>query len=343
MNMAVRKITYIKKNKEKSSQPIRFYSQLFFSILSIWIGIEFFQFINYVSSDGINGSNYRPPGVEGYLPISALMSLFYFLRTGIIHSIHPAGFFIFLAILASSFMVGKSFCSWVCPVGFLSELIGDFGQKFFLKKQLLPRWLDYPLRSIKYLILIFFAASIFAMTIGELKSFLDSDYNLIADIKLFDFFANISRFSIIVISALFLLSIFIRNFWCRYLCPYGALLGVIGLLSPVKIRRNQTSCIDCKLCDKVCGSSIQISTKKSILSDECTSCMQCVDICPVKNTLTTELIKPEIKLNKRFIGFIMIGLFFIVVISGMISGKWNNHVKAERYIEIYKQKDDIGH
>jgi polyferredoxin len=70
----------------------------------------------------------------------------------------------------------------------------------------------------------------FLMTDLAVKAFLDSPYNQVSDIKMYYFFANISQFSLIVISVLFLLSIVIRNFWCRYLCPYGALLGISSLL-----------------------------------------------------------------------------------------------------------------
>ena len=54
----------------------------------------------------------------------------------------------------------------------------------------------------------------------------------------------------IVIGVIVLLSMFVQNFWCRYLCPYGALLGLVSLLSPVKIRRDKEACIDCGKCTR---------------------------------------------------------------------------------------------
>ena len=50
-------------------------------------------------------------------------------------------------------------------------------------------------------------------------------------------------------------SVFVQNFWCRYLCPYGALLGLTSLLSPLRIRREPAACIDCAKCAKACPSS----------------------------------------------------------------------------------------
>jgi polyferredoxin len=75
-----------------------------------------------------------------------MMSFYLFLVTGEIHSAHPAGLFIFFAIVLVSIVFGKAFCSWLCPVGFLSELIGDFGKKIFGKDLKLPKFLDYPFK-----------------------------------------------------------------------------------------------------------------------------------------------------------------------------------------------------
>ncbi|KKR74013.1 MAG: Polyferredoxin, partial [Parcubacteria group bacterium GW2011_GWB2_40_8] len=219
------------RNGEKPIQKYRFIVQLLFAALCIWIGVEFYLFVKYLETGGSASYFTRPPGVDGFLPISSLMSFYYFLTTGTIHSAHPAGMFIFFGIVLMSLVIGKSFCSWLCPIGLLTELIGDFGEKIFKRKIQLPRFLDYPLRSLKYLMLGFlFYAVFFLMTSAALKAFLDSPYNLVADVKMYYFFAGISRFSLIVISILFVLSVVIRNFWCRYLCPYGALLGIASLL-----------------------------------------------------------------------------------------------------------------
>lgn len=202
------------KNSDASIQKIRFAIQLAFALLCIWIGIDFHNFVRTIEAGFPGSVSSRPPGVEGFLPISAMMSVYYFFLSGEISMVHPAGFFIFLGILAVSFAFGKSFCSWICPVGFISELIGDFGdklsKKIFGRKIKMPRFVDYPLRAVKYLLLGFFAYMIFfAMTENALKYFLDSPYNKVADIKMYYFFADLSQFSLIVIGSLFLLSIFL--------------------------------------------------------------------------------------------------------------------------------------
>jgi polyferredoxin len=332
------------RNKEKPVQRYRFIIQSLFALLCTWIGIEFYFFIHYLELNGATVFYNRPPGVEGFLPISSMMSMYYFFLTGEIHYAHPAGFFIFTAIIITSFVFGKAFCSWLCPIGFISELIGDFGEKIFKKRIKLPKFLDIPLRSLKYLLLSFFIYAIFFL-MGRIaiKAFLDSPYNLVADIKMYLFFADISRFSLIVLSILVLLSIIIRNFWCRYLCPYGALLGLVSFLSPNKIKRNPVSCIDCGKCTKACPSLIKVDKLISVLSDECTSCLNCIDVCPVDNTLEVKYIISNKKVSKKMIAFGVVAIFISITGLGILTGYWQNKMTKEEYIIHYKQIESYGH
>jgi len=333
------------RNDEKGIQKTRFIVQSLFAALCVWIGIEFYFFNQYLSTNGATAFYSRPPGVDGFLPISSFMSFYYFLQTGEIHSAHSAGFIIFLSILFTSLAFGKSFCSWFCPIGFISELIGDFGEKIFKKRLKLPKWLDYPLRSLKYLLLGFLVYSVvFLMTDLALKAFLDSPYNLVSDVKMYYFFAHISQTALIVIAVLFVLSIVIRSFWCRFLCPYGALLGIFSLLSPNKIQRNTTSCIDCGLCNKACPSFIKVDKVKTVISDECSTCLNCVDACPVKDTLELKTIFPKKKkISKRAVAIGVVSIFMLVTGIGMITGKWQNKISKEEYLIHYKYMNSYGH
>lgn len=335
------------KNTEKPVQKYRLYSQLLFVLISAWIGIEFYFFVQFLES-GSGTHFYRPAGVEAFLPISALMSIYYFLLTGTIHQAHPAGFFILLGVISVSLVFGKSFCSWICPIGFITETVGDFGDKIYKKlfKRTLriPKFFDYILRSLKYLLLGFFIFAIFfSMTVYSLKMFLDSPYNVVADIKMFLFFADISAFALYVIMFLFVASIFIRGFWCRYLCPYGALLGVISFLSPTRIKRNESSCIDCSLCTKACPSRINVEKVKTVYSDECTMCLSCVDACPVKDTLEVKDRFTGKKIDKKHVALGVLVIYFLIIGLGMLTGNWNNKTTADEYKQHYKTINSLGH
>ena len=230
------------------SQYLRSTVQLYFALLCLWIGIEFYLFMQWGTSGGTAPFVTRPPGAEGFLPIGALMSLKYWLDTGVVNQIHPSGFFIFVAIVAVSVFLKKAFCSWLCPIGTLSESLWMLGEKLFGRTLRITKWLDVPLRSLKHMLLVFFVFAIWRMDAPSMRAFIESPYNRMADVKMYLFFANITSTALWTILVLVALSIVVKNVWCRYLCPYGALLGFVSMLSPVKITRQKSTCVDCELC-----------------------------------------------------------------------------------------------
>lgn len=329
---------YFEKLKH-DSQFFRSSVQAAFALLCIWIGIEFYLFMKWGTSGGLEDFSSRPPGVEGFLPISALMGLKHWFESGALNSIHPAGTVILLAIITVSVFMKKSFCSWLCPIGTLSESLWMLGEKIFKRNVSVWRWLDYPLRSLKYLLLFFFGYSIWQMTVEDLTVFINSPYNKVADIKMYLFFSEITPFALWTIIGLMVLSLFIKNFWCRYLCPYGALLGLTSLLSPLRITRVKSSCIDCELCTKVCPSNIKIHKVNQVWSDECTSCLRCVEECPVKETLVLRARKNSASVANWIMGILVIGVFIAVTGLGMLTSHWQNSVSKDEYLYRFQNLD----
>jgi polyferredoxin len=200
----------------------------------------------------------RPAGVEGWLPIAGLMNLKYWLTTGRVPASHPAALFLLVSFLAIAFLFRKAFCSWLCPVGTFSEYLWRAGRQIFGRSFQVPRWLDLPMRSLKYLLLGFFAWAIANMTPDAIERFMHSPYGAVADVRMLNFFRDLGQTAAIVLGALVIASALVQNFWCRYLCPYGALLGLTSLLSPLRIRRSEPACIDCAKCAKACPSALPV-------------------------------------------------------------------------------------
>jgi polyferredoxin len=320
------------KNLISNGQQLRLYIQAGFLLIILWIGYEFYGFVQYHQSHAQTPYFVRPPGVEGFLPISALISLKYWIMTGIINDIHPAGLVIFVIILILSLMLKKSFCAWICPVGLISESLWQLGQKIFKKNIRLWKWLDIPLRSIKYLLLLFFLyAILWEMDVSALKNFIYSPYNKVTDIKMLLFFTKISEFALWTLILLVALSIVIKNFWCRYLCPYGALLGFLSIFSPVKVTRNKETCTDCQKCTKVCPHLIQVHTLERVISDECTGCALCVDSCPEEHTLEFKVTKKSRPIPTWAIGLTIVLIFFLGTTIARISGHWHNGITNQEY------------
>lgn len=207
------------------------------------------------------------------------------------------------------------------------------GKKLFRRNIRLPKWLDIPFRSLKYILLFFFLyAVLWKMDVQQLERFIYSPYNKVADVKMLLFFMDISAFALWTLAILMLLSVFIKNFWCRYLCPYGALLGFLSMLSPVKVTRNIVSCTDCKKCTKICPNLIQVHKEMRVVSDECTACAWCVDVCPEENTLQFKISKKSSRAIPTWvIGIIAVGVFLAGTFIARITGFWQNSISQEEY------------
>ncbi|MGE5399722.1 MAG: 4Fe-4S binding protein [Ignavibacteriales bacterium] len=132
-----------------------------------------------------------------------------------------------LGLLIGVLIIGKLFCSYACPIGSVTEWLGKLGDKMKLRRDM-PKILDRPMRSLKYIIL--FLALYFTMTSSELfcKKF-DPYFNSAY------LFGNADSVLYLAIPAFILTvlgAVFFRLFWCKYLCPLGAIsnifLNVIG-------------------------------------------------------------------------------------------------------------------
>jgi len=306
--------------------------QYLFLTVVIYIGFQFTLFVNQLAG-GTLPTVSRPPGIEAFLPISALISLKYWLATGIFNQIHPSGLIILIVVIITGVLLKRGFCSWVCPFGLLTEYLNRFHMVLFRKNVTLPQFIDYPLRSLKYLLLGFFLwAIILQMDAGALSYFIYSPYNMVADIKMLYFFKDITQLTFWVILVLVVLSILIRNFWCRYLCPYGALVGALSLLSIFKIHRNKKTCTNCMKCSATCPVDIKVHKISTVISDECHACLKCVDACPQKDTLYISASKQNWVLKPWVYAVIICLLFIGGPLAGRISGHWQTAISNQEYL-----------
>ncbi len=325
-----------KYNRKHYPWTIRNGVQLAIFIITIIIGIQFYLYVNQVGGTG-DVTMTRPPGVEGFLPIGSLMAWKYFILTGEWDMIHPAGMVIIGFAILISWVLRKSFCGWFCPVGTLSEWLWRLGQKIFGRNFKPPAWIDNGLRSLKYILMAFFMYfAVLTASKSYIREFLDTRYWKIADIKMMYFFTDMTLLTAIVLILLAIGSLFIRNFWCRYLCPYGALMGIFSMASPTRVVRNQETCNSCGLCTKVCPAYLPVDKKPAIQSAECTGCMACTDVCPLNQTMTmrTVGVKSSFWTMKKM-GIAVAGSFIILVVAARILGLWETTVTLEEIRKIF--------
>ncbi|WP_297089923.1 4Fe-4S binding protein [uncultured Draconibacterium sp.] len=122
------------------------------------------------------------------------------------------------ALVLCTIVVSKLFCGYVCPVGTFSEGVGKLGKRFKIKKFEAGGIVDIVLRSVKYVLLFF----TFYFTLKTNDLFCKKFDPFFATASLFG--EDVSTwFAIIAITLLILGALFYKQFWCRYLCPLGAI------------------------------------------------------------------------------------------------------------------------
>lgn len=334
-----------KKSHEPKEHPgrLRPAVQIGFVVFSILLGLQFRNFV--LSLAGPEGSPIkpRPAAVEGYLPISSLMSMIYFAKTGIANRVHPAGLLIFTLTLVMALFIRRGFCSWVCPIGTASEWAHKTGRALLGRNLSIPRWLDWILRSLKYALLGFFLYTILKMPIEGLRQFIYGPYNRIADIKMYLFFVNITATVVGVIAVLALLSVLFKNFLCRYLCPYGALLGLFSMLSPCSIRRDTEKCTDCGRCGRACPNRIAVDKNKTVRSVECTACYDCIGSCRVDGALRMGWPRTKKRLSIVAYCVITVAAFFFAAQAGRTLDYWQSDTPDWAYKNLYSRIAQIEH
>lgn len=316
--------------------------QIAFLLLNIVIAAQFYFFVRQFEIPGSAYSVARPPGVEGWLPIAGMMNLKAFLLTREIPALHPATMFLLTAFLAMSLLLRKAFCSWLCPVGTLSEWLWKAGRSILGRNFAPPRWIDVALRSLKYVLLGLFVYVVVKMSVEGIHAFLQSPYGIIADVKMLNLFRLMGLTTAVVLGVLSIASVFIQNFWCRYLCPYGALMGLAALLSPLRIRRDEQLCIDCAKCAKACPSRLPVDVLVTIRSAECLGCMECVNICPAEGALDMKAFARK-PVRPWMIGAGVAVIFFGVVGYAQWSGHWHSDVPNAVYERLIPNAAGYAH
>jgi polyferredoxin len=229
-------------------------------------------------------------------------------------------------------------------VGTIAEGLWRLGRKVFGFNLVLPKFVDWPLMTLKYLVLGFFVKVILIDMPGEAAAaFANGPYNKIADVKMLYFFLDLSSTAASVLLALTILSVIVKNFWCRYLCPYGALLGIASLFSPLKVTRNEKLCIDCKACNRACPANLKVASSRRVWSPECMSCLDCIVVCPKKGALEVRGSAGTPQVRPELFPALLIGTFLAAIVVAQVFGYWQTSITPEEFAELIPIADQFSH
>lgn len=199
--------------------------------------------------------------------------------------VNSFSFFTIGMILLVGFFIGRMTCGWACPFGFVQELINKiplphirppewlrYGKYLFLliPVVLLPIfWVDKSGYSVTYFCKICPSGALGA---GIPQVLLHPEFKNLLGLQ---FVAKMSILAFIVIAV-----IFNNRFFCKYICPLGAMLGAANKVSMIQMKLDIDKCVKCNRCQSVCPTDIKIYEEPD--SPECIRCMECVKVCPTK-------------------------------------------------------------
>jgi MauM/NapG family ferredoxin protein len=268
-------------------------------------------------------------------------------------------FFFSIFVIVMTLFLGRVFCGWICPLGTLNNIFSFLKRKkkqkeykenwnrikyyiliFLLVTSILTIQLTGIFDPIALLIRSF-SISVFPVIDFSFKAIFNSVYELnppglvVVSEWIFDmlkkfilsFQEPVFRQSIFI-GLLFLtilgLNLWYKRFWCRFLCPLGALLAVFSKISILNRKINE-NCSHCDKCIRVCPASAQPETNENYKKTECIFCFNCQDVCPEKAVSFSFKFKPKIASidfgRRRFIKSVLFGIisapFFEATIAGM--------------------------
>ncbi len=173
---------------------------------------------------------------------------------------------------------GRAFCGWACPFGTLHDMLSPTNRRKEVKTQ--NYW------YVKYAILF--------LTLGLAWVALDTVFckfcpsgSLFAAIPFRLLYPEAVEFGLffyihmLTLALTIVLALLISRFWCRYLCPLGAIAGAFNKVSILTIEWNEEKCKNCEDCLKACKMGI-IKMEDIGRSTDCTLCGRCIDACPEK-------------------------------------------------------------
>lgn len=265
--------------KSKELSVIRRWMQTGFVVLTLLIGLRHI----------LPGESSKGGAFDSFCPFGAVETLWAYVTTGHpLKSTSPLNFTFGIAVLGVSLVAGRAFCSWMCPLGTLQDLLagwsrrlsGEKHKKRGLKSKArfpinLPPAVDQPMRYLKYIVLA-------AIIVASAFTLYPPLHSICPARAIFGFHWDTL---LLGVGVLFILSsMLIRRFSCKYLCPLGALVAITNKFSLIKPKINQENCTHCGRCDQECPMDIP-TAPDNLNSMECIRCLECLETCARKDTV----------------------------------------------------------
>ncbi|MBN2489339.1 MAG: 4Fe-4S binding protein [Planctomycetes bacterium] len=212
---------------------------------------------------------------ERWCPFGGVEALYTYLDEGnMTCSLGVSNFYALGGLLLTVLLLRRAFCSYVCPIGTITEWVGKLGARAGLGPHRVPRAADRVLSLAKYGVL----ALIVWVTwrAGELLfRAADPCYALLSRHG-----EDITFWAYVVSGAILAGALFTAVPFCRWLCPLAAVMNPLSRFGLTRVRRDAEACLDCGRCAEACPMQIPVTAAPEVTAARCTSCLSCVAACP---------------------------------------------------------------
>jgi NosR/NirI family nitrous oxide reductase transcriptional regulator len=215
-----------------------------------------------------------------------------------------------IVLIVSTILLGRFFCGWMCIFGAYNDWVYLVGQKLFKIKYRVDKNVDKYLKYVKYIILVFIGLLVWTniIKIPSGASVFGAYGSLLNPSLLFsDYLIGFILLILITIGCLF-----IERFFCRYLCPMGAIFSIVSRGRILRISKKKSNCGNCKACSLKCSMGIDLDSMDEVKSGECINCFNCIAICPKANSY--------LELNKKKVNEYAVGVAALAGTTGLYLG-----------------------
>lgn len=212
-----------------------------------------------------------------------------------------------IALLTMAIIGGRFFCGWICPLGAFQDFAAYLGSKVKIVKYKYSHNKGFNPLLFKYIVLLILLM-VSVLGYGALGAELSPWRALLNLPKLPSAWAEI-KIGFIILAGVFLISMFISRFFCRYLCPLGAIQTLFSSLSTLSLKHS-SNCTKCNICLNECPVGLKFTKESDIISPECIRCLNCVEKCKVSNESRVYLSLFNKKVSK--ISYILLMLILFV-------------------------------
>jgi len=196
-----------------------------------------------------------------------------------------------IALIPITILFGRFFCGWMCGFGSFTDFIYIISGKLFKRKYRMNQKTDAVLKYVKYGLLAVLAIFAWSLNMTIFNSLSPWDVfgmtAIVGNVPNLNFVITNLFIAFIFFILIIIASVFVERFFCRYLCPMGAVFAIASKLRIGKIKKPTDKCGKCRICTNNCAMGIPLYQMSVVNSAECINCMKCIGACPRKNVSYT--------------------------------------------------------